>query len=95
MIKDFKCKGLEKFFEEDDSSGIQADHEKKVRNILTKLNAAQCASDMRMPGWRLHQHKGNKKGEHPTWSVDVSGNWRVLFKFVDADVISVDYCDPH
>jgi len=47
---------------------------------------------MALPGLVLHPLKGNRKG---TWSVRVSGNWRLTCTFsgVDADV--VDYEDYH
>jgi len=47
---------------------------------------------MDLPGFKLHELKGKEKG---TWSVWISGNWRVTFKFKGADVIDVDYCDYH
>jgi len=47
---------------------------------------------MKLPGLDLHQLKGDRKG---TWSVSVSGNWRVTFKFVGPDADCVDYEDYH
>ena len=48
--------------------------------------------DLNLPGLRLHELKGDRKG---CWSVTVSGNWRVTFKFTDGDAIEVDYEDYH
>ena len=47
---------------------------------------------MDLPGLNLHELKGNRKG---MWSVKVSGNWRITFKFEDGDVHVVDYEDYH
>lgn len=47
---------------------------------------------MNAPGWRLHQLKGELAGH---WSVEVSGNWRLLFTFDGEDAILVDYQDYH
>ncbi len=47
---------------------------------------------MHLPGYRLHQLKGNRKG---TWAVWVSANWRVTFQFEGPDAVNVDYCDYH
>jgi proteic killer suppression protein len=47
---------------------------------------------MDLPGLRLHQLAGPRKG---TWSVSVSANWRVTFRFEEADAVEVDYEDYH
>lgn len=41
---------------------------------------------------RLHALKGDLKHH---WSVSVSGNWRLTFKFEGEDAILVDYQDYH
>ncbi|MGK7943939.1 MAG: type II toxin-antitoxin system RelE/ParE family toxin [Microcystaceae cyanobacterium] len=60
--------------------------------MLDRLNAASVIQDMSYPSSRLHQLKGDRKNE---WSVSVSGNWRVNFKFVDGDAYDVNYEDYH
>jgi len=47
---------------------------------------------MNLPGLQLHELRGNRKG---TWSVKVSGNWRVTFTFVEKNATDVDYEDYH
>ncbi|MEH2282577.1 MAG: type II toxin-antitoxin system RelE/ParE family toxin [Nostoc sp.] len=92
VIKTFKHKGLEKLFELDDRSGIQPKHAEKLLDILDRLHASSQVEDMRYPGSRLHQLKGDRKNE---WSVKVSGNWRVTFQFEDGNAYVVDYEDYH
>jgi proteic killer suppression protein len=92
VITGFKHKGLEKFFTKGIKSGIQAKHAERLRLILGRLNASTCPRDMNLPGLNLHELRGDRKG---TWSVKVSGNWRVTFKFVGEDVTEVDYEDYH
>ncbi len=92
MIRSFKHKGLAKFFETGSKAGIQSAHAERLRLILGRLNAAVKAEDMGLPGLRLHPLRGERKG---TWAVWVSGNWRVTFRFVGADVEVVDYEDYH
>ncbi len=92
MIKSFKHKGLEKFFLKGTKSGIQAKHAKRLRLILGQLNASTSSADMDLPGLKLHELSGRKKG---IWSVWVSGNWRVTFKFTEKDAEVVDYEDYH
>jgi len=92
MIKSFRHKGLKRFFEKGKTSGIQSEHVGRVRRILALLETSSSITDMDLPGLNLNELKGNRKG---TWSVKVSGNWRVTFKFVDGDVHVVDYEDYH
>lgn len=47
---------------------------------------------MDLPGLRLHELKGSRKG---TWSVTVSGDWRVTFRFEGKDAVDVNYEDYH
>ncbi len=92
MIKSFKHKGLEVFFYDGSSKGINAQHEGKLGRILDRLDASENPQDMNLPGFRLHELKGKAKG---TWSAWVNGNWRVTFRFDGNDVIVVDYRDYH
>lgn len=92
MIKNFKHKGLEKFFLSGSKAGIQAIHARKLQLILARLNASTNPRDMNLPGLYLHELKGDRQG---TWSVRVSGNWRVTFKFDQTDAIAVNYEDYH
>jgi proteic killer suppression protein len=92
VIKDFRHKGLEKFFLTGSKAGIQAVHARKLQLILGRLHASTSPRDMNLPGLHLHELKGDRGG---TWSVRVSGNWRVTFKFDGADAITVNYEDYH
>jgi proteic killer suppression protein len=92
VIKSFQHKGLKAFFESGSKAGIQGQHAQRLRLVLGTLDAADCAQDMNRPGWKLHPLKGELKGH---WSVWVSGNWRVTFKFEGKDAILVDYQDYH
>ena len=80
MIKSFKHKGLERFFETGSTRGIQTKHSTKLRMQLSALDTAQTIEDVDVPGYRLHSLKGTRKG---LWSITVNGNWRVTFKFTD------------
>jgi len=92
VIKTFKHKGLQKFFDTGSVSGIQSYHKQKLRMRLTALDTATCIKDMNLPGFRLHSLKGDRKG---LWAIDVSKNWRITFKFQDGNVYVVDYEDYH
>ncbi len=92
MIKSFRHKGLKKFYETGSSSGIQPSHKKKLRLQLTALDTAIDIEDMDIPGFNLHPLKGDRQG---TWSIMVSGNWRITFQFTDGNVYIVNYEDYH
>ena len=92
MIKHFRHRGLERYFTKGTKAGIQAKHEKRLRLILARLNASTCPQDMDLPGLRLHELKGKRKG---AWAVNVSGNWRITFAFNGIDAVDVDYEDYH
>jgi proteic killer suppression protein len=47
---------------------------------------------MNLPGYRLHQLRGDRKGE---WAVWISGNWRLVFVFEDTNASDVDLVDYH
>lgn len=65
----------------------------KLKNILTLLNAAtEPAQAAPFPGLRLHRLKGDMLG---MWSMTVSGNWRLIFRFADGDAYDVDFVDYH
>ena len=92
MIKSFKHKGLKKFYEAGSKQGIQAQHAPKLRLQLAALDSALVLEDLDIPGYRLHELKGNRKG---VWSISVSGNWRITFEFTDGNIYIVNYEDYH
>jgi proteic killer suppression protein len=92
MIRSFRHKGLAKFLVTGSTAGIRADHARKLRLILGRLFAAKRPGDMALPGLRLHPLKGELTG---FFAVNVSGNWRVVFRFIDEDAADVDYMDYH
>lgn len=89
----FKHKGLRALFEKDDASYIRADMVQRIRHILFLLEAAQSPSSIdSRPGFRLHPLKGDRLGQ---WSMSVSANWRVVFRFVDGEAVDIDLVDYH
>ncbi|HJP04089.1 MAG: Killer protein [Chromatiales bacterium] len=92
MIRSFRHKGLQRYFERGTRSGTQAKHAKRLRMQLAALDTASSIDDMDIPGYRLHRLKGRAKNR---WSIWVSGNWRLTFEFVDGDVHVLNYEDYH
>jgi toxin HigB-1 len=92
MIRSYRHKGLQRFAESGSKAGIQPAHAKRLKNLLTALDAATSPSDMNAPGYHLHALHGNLEGH---WAVSISGNWRLTFAFEGEDSILVDYQDYH
>ena len=92
MIRRFRHKGLERFFRDGNTSGINSQQAAKLRRLLTQLNVSTGPAGMNVPGFRLHQLKGDRRGE---WAVSVSGNWRLVFVFDGEDASDVDLVDYH
>lgn len=92
MIKSFVHKGLEDFYYTGTTKGIQAKHAARLRRLLDQLQYATTPDDMDFSGSGLHQLKGKLK-KH--WSVQVSGNWRMTFRFEDGHAYVVGYQDYH
>jgi len=92
MVKSFKHKGLQKFYESGSAVGIQSKHKQRLRMILAALDSAHEIDDMNVPGFKLNPLKGKLKG---VWSVSVSGNWRITFEFENGNAHLVNYEDYH
>jgi proteic killer suppression protein len=92
MIISFAHKGLEEFFAHGSKRHIRPEHAARLARILDRLDAAHHVEDMRYPGSNLHPLEGDRAGE---WAVNVSGNWRVTFRFQDGQASHVGYEDYH
>jgi toxin HigB-1 len=92
-IVSIRHKGLRWFIEDDDERGIRHDLVSRIRNILTALMAAQDMDGVEgPPGWRIHQRAGDRAG---TWSISVSGNWRITFDLEHDEISNLDLEDYH
>lgn len=92
MIKSFKSKRLRKLFEDGEERGLPADQISRIENRLTVINEARQIEDINVAGFRLHPLHREYAGFHAVW---ITGNWRVIFRFVDGDAFDVDYLDYH
>lgn len=92
MIVGFRHRGLRLFYEKGNASKLQPRHVGKIRLILTRLDAATAPADMNVPGYGLHQLRGDMK---EFWSVKVDKNYRIIFRFAGVNVHDVDYLDYH
>lgn len=92
-IRTVRHRGLKRFIEEDDDRGIRRDLSGRVRRILTALQSAQDMNSLQgPPGWRIHPLSGERAG---TWSISVSGNWRLTFDLEHGEIVNLDLEDCH
>lgn len=88
-------KGLRRFIEDDDASGLPAQFSGKIRKIVEFLQAMESEDELHaLPLWKPHQLTGDRAG---TWSLFVSRNWRLTFKIegTQLEIIDLDYEDYH
>ncbi len=94
-IRNVIHKGLRRFIEEDDPSGLPSATVPKIRNIVSFLQDMEQESELRtVRHWKAHEMSGDRKG---TWSLLVTKNWRITFRIDRAwiEIIDLDYEDYH
>jgi proteic killer suppression protein len=92
MIRNFRHKGLMRFFTASEKKGINPRHAERIERLLDRLDAASRLEDMNLPGFGYHGLTGfNPK----RYAVSVSGNWRITFAFQGEDAIDIDLEDYH
>ena len=92
MIETIRHKGLEVFYRTGTPKALPQKLVKRIAAILPTLDVAEGLEDLILPGIGLHPLKGNLQGY---WSVSVSGNWRLIFRFIDKAVHELDLVDYH
>jgi len=92
VIRSFRHKGLAGLYERGRTKGISAALVAKVLRILARLDVAQAPEQLNLPGWRLHALKGDMQG---FWSVRLTANQRIIFRFHEGDAWDVDFVDYH
>jgi toxin HigB-1 len=92
MIGSIKHKGLAALYYEDQTKGLKQSHVKRLRQILALLATASTAEDMNVPGLKFHQLRADLAG---FYTVAVSGNWRMIFRFEEGKAFEVDLIDYH
>ena len=81
MIVNLRHKGLKLLYDKGDRRRINPEYGARIERILARLDEAIRPAYMDSPGFRLHPLKGSYAGY---WAVDMSGSWRVAFRFEGA-----------
>ncbi len=94
-IRNVIHKGLRRFIEDDDASGLQPAVVVKVQRIVSFLQDMEQEDELRtVQSWKAHMLTGDRKG---TWSLSVTRNWRMTFRIdrEEIEIIDLDYEDYH
>ena len=94
-IRNVVHRGLRRFIERDDASGLPAAAVEKMRDMVSFLQDMQESHEMRgLQHWKAHQLAGDRKG---TWSLTVTRNWRITFRIDEAEgeIVDLNFEDYH
>jgi len=92
MILNIRHKGLRVFWEKGETRRLNQNWLDRIDRIMNALDQAQTPADMDLPGFRLHMLRGDYQG---FYAADVSGNWRIVFRFEGNDTTDIDLTDYH
>jgi toxin HigB-1 len=88
-------KGLRRFIEDDDRSGLPAAVVKKIGKMISFLEAMEHEDELHvLTVWKVHQLGEDRAG---VWSLHVTGNWRITFEIApeEIEIIDLNYEDYH
>lgn len=92
MITSIRHRGLRRLYEQGDKRGLRTDIANKAERFLTFLDQAETIEEVDLPGYGLHRLTGNLRG---FWSVSVSRNHRIIFRFSGGNASDLDLVDYH
>jgi proteic killer suppression protein len=92
MIVSIRHKGLRQYYETGNGAKLPSEQLRKIARILTALDAVTSEDDITQLGSSIHKLKGDLAD---FWALSVTGNYRIIFRFLDNDVLDVDYIDYH
>lgn len=96
MIRSIQHKGLKLLWTKGDKSKLPASMIPKILRILTIIDDLEVVPEdlQDLVFLRPHLLKGNLSG---FWALDISGNWRIIFRFdnTSRSAFDLDFIDYH
>ncbi len=93
MIRSFACKETERLFGREKVRKIPSDLQRVALRKLRMLDAAVNLEDLKVPpANRLEKLKGRREGQY---SIRINDQWRICFRFQNAEVSKVEIVDYH
>ncbi len=92
-VYSIRRRGLRLFFERGQVRGLPSHRVERIRRILSAISDAETLDELAtLPGWGLHRLRGDRQG---TWSISVTGNWRLTFRVEGGGIHDLDLEDYH
>ena len=94
-IRNVIHKGLKRFIERNDTSGLPAAEIEKIRNVASFVQDMEDVEELHaVASWNVHRLTGDRKG---TWSVHITRNWRITFSVIEAEgeIADLNFEDYH
>jgi proteic killer suppression protein len=94
-IRNVRHKGLKRFIESDDRSGLPADAAEKLRKMISFLQDMEQEDELHaVLSWKPHRLSGDRKGK---WSLFVTKNWRLTFAIekTEPEILDLNFEDYH
>ncbi len=93
VIKSFADRHTRELYETGKSRKFPPGLIRRAVRRLEYVDLATCLEDLKVPpSNRLHDLKGDRKGQH---SISINDQWRICFRFVEGDAYDVEITDYH
>lgn len=92
MIESIRLRGLKRLYERGDKSRLRRDIADKAELYLSVLDSAEKLEELDITGFGFHPLTGNMRG---FYSVFVSRNHRIVFRFEEGKAFDIDLVDYH
>ncbi|MEP7267736.1 MAG: type II toxin-antitoxin system RelE/ParE family toxin [Saprospiraceae bacterium] len=80
------------YYQNGDGSKLPFEYLKKINRILDQLDAVTTVADLLEMGQGIHKLTGEMS---EFWSIKISANYRLIFRFEKGDLFDIDYIDYH
>lgn len=96
MIKSFTNKALRALWEAGETKKLPRESIKRLSMILHYIEGISNISDLPEAVIKKYRIHSLKKPPHiGFWSMDVTGNFRVVFRLENGDAYDIDFLDTH
>ncbi|QQL51415.1 type II toxin-antitoxin system RelE/ParE family toxin [Mucilaginibacter ginkgonis] len=92
MIETITSKALTLYYQTGNGAKLPSQQLSKIARILSALDAVSSEEDIKQLGLGVHRLTGTLKD---FWSIKVTANYRIIFRFDDGNIFDVDYLDYH
>lgn len=92
MIQSIRHKGLFQYYTEGNSAKLPPQYLRKINRILDQLDAVSSVDDIQVMGSGIHKLTGDLVD---FWSIKVTPNYRIVFRFEGGDIHDIDFLDYH